>query len=161
VHPAELAADDRKSMLKEWHEVFHDENIEPLFDQLDRNVYELRDVDRGTTITRFKLRSVGYDRINAFATTHDWSPILEDMDGGGPLTTGYPKTFARDGLVATAMLGSGASVESVYVERGSTRMAFSNIHPVTASEILRTVEMVTGKPQEAVVVTAAGIEKGT
>ena len=159
LHPAELAADDRKAVLARWRQVFHDESIEPLFEQLDRPVHELRDVDRGIEITRFKLRSVGYDRIGALSTTHDWAPILEDTDGGA-MTLGYTRAFPRDSVVAVAATGSGGSIDTVHVERGNARAAFATIHPVTASEILRTLELVTARQEEPAAVASGGIEKG-
>jgi Domain of unknown function (DUF4132) len=66
LHPAELGTDERRGTLKEWKEVFADESITPLFPQLDRVVHDLRDTDTGTTITRFKLRGVGFDQLRTF-----------------------------------------------------------------------------------------------
>jgi hypothetical protein len=143
LHPAELPADERRSLLREWKEVFDDEELEPLFPQLDRPVHELRDTDRGEQLTRFKLRSVGFDQLRTFEHVLDWAPDQEDNDGG-PLTIGWSKLYRRDGVLAHAAI-EGGSIGQVTVTRNGKRVAFSSLHPATASEILSAVDRATSR----------------
>ena len=160
VHPAELPADDRKSTLKEWGEVFSDEGITPLFVQLDRPVYELKDKERAeTAIPRFTLRTVGFDHLrDKFENELDWAPIRDDDADGGAPTVAWRRNFPRDGVMAVANIGHGV-IESVSVYRGASTVRFDSIHPVTASEILYACERATTRPGAAEVDTGA-IQKG-
>jgi uncharacterized protein (TIGR02996 family) len=142
LHPAELAADDRRGILKEWGEVFDDEDIVPLFPQLERPVHELRDTDQGVAITRFKLRKIGFDLLRTLEDTFDWEPELEEMDGGGPLTVAWSKLFRRDNVLANAVI-DGGTIGQVTVTRSGKQVAFKSIHPVTASEIIHAIDRAT------------------
>ena len=163
LHPAELPADDRRGVLKEWTEVFDDEEIEPLFSQLDRPVQELRPSDIGTTITRFKLRSVGFDQLGTFESVLDWAPDQEDNDGG-PSTIGWTNFYRRDGVVAHAAI-EGAAIGVVTITRSGKRIAFDTIHPATASEILYAVDRATTREraepvEEPTGATGVAIDRG-
>lgn len=157
LHPAELAADERRGILKEWGEVFDDEEIVPLFAQLERPVHELRDTDQGLALTRFKLRTVGFDQLRTLEYTFDWEPELEDMDGGGPMTIAWSKLFRRDNILANAEV-AGGSIGQVTITRAGKQVAFKSIHPVTASEILYAIDRATTreKPEAIEEATAAG-----
>jgi hypothetical protein len=161
LHPAEIVAAERRGVLKEWSEVLDDEEIEPLFAQLDRPIQDLRDTDTGDVITRFKLRSVGFDQLRSFEEL-DWAPDQEDNDGG-PLTVGWTKHYRRDGVLAHAAV-EGGSIGQLTVTRSGKRVAFKSIHPVTASEILCAVDRATTRDKSEsnvpVVVDASTIDRG-
>jgi hypothetical protein len=164
LHPAELPASDRRSVLKEWKEVFSDEKIGQPFPQIERSVEELRDTDRGTSITRFKLRTVGFEQLSRFEHELDWEPSREDVDGGPPITVAWSKYFKRDGVLAWATPDQGALTD-LQAHRGNQPVTFSSLHPVTASEILASAERITVKDRKKrdaddAVAESSDIEKG-
>jgi uncharacterized protein (TIGR02996 family) len=164
LHPAELPASDRRSVLKEWKEVFSDEKIGQPFPQIERSVEELRDTDRGTSITRFKLRTVGFEQLSRFEHELDWEPSREDVDGGPPITVAWSKYFKRDGVLAWATPEQGALTD-LQAHRGNQPVTFSSLHPVTASEILASAERITVKDRKKrdaddAVAESSDIEKG-
>ena len=161
VHPAELPAADRKSTLKEWGEVFDDEDITPLFLQLERPVHELKDKERTETkLVRFALRTVGFDQLRQKFEELDWAAVRDDDADGGAPTVAWTRDFPRDRVTATANLGHGM-IESVTIARGSQSARFDSIHPVTASEILYACDLASTRPGAgAAEVDTGAIQKG-
>jgi len=151
LHPVELAPDDRAEVLAGWAAAFRRADVTPLFEQLDRPVHQLREQERGTEITRFKLRGVGFDRLRTmFETELDWSPVREDTDGGA-ITIGWERVFRRDNATATAWLAEGnGAIDSVELTRNGREASFGNLHPVTASEILYALDRATTRERAAV-----------
>ncbi len=160
LHPAELPAGER-DVVEQWKTVLAKQKIEPLFPQLDRPVLALRDQETGPVITRFKLRSVGFDQLRSILDHElDWEPMLDDNDHG-PQTMGWQQVFPRDNVTAVALLTESAGgIETVTLEGRGTKIPFTRLHPVTASEILLAIDRATTRPTEAAVETAGAIEKG-
>ena len=162
LHPAELPADDRKPTLKEWSEVFSDESIEPLFSQLDREVHDLKPNERGAMLTRYKLRTVGFEQLKSRFHELDWEPERAERDEdmmGGALIVGYRKRFPRDDVWASASIEGGAITE-IGLAGNRRDITFASIHPVTASEILAAAEHVVRR-ESAAPADSGDIGKGT
>ena len=156
LHPAEAEPE----MLVVWKRAF--EKIKPLFAQLERPVLTLRAQESGAVLTRFKLRSVGFDRLRAVLDHElDWAPITEEMDAG-TATLGWQKHFRRDDVTAAAMLNErfGAIVQ-VKLTRDGAPIDFARVHPVTRSEVLYALERATTSSQhEKSDATDGEVEKG-
>ncbi|MEO8705540.1 MAG: DUF4132 domain-containing protein [Kofleriaceae bacterium] len=154
LHPAELEPDDRKATLAAWSAAI----TKPLFDQLDRPILTLRDQETGNTLTRFKLRAVGFEQLRTVLEREaGWAPIYNDDDDDdyGRLTVGWERTFGRDGVTARAGVDNGR-VETVELARGDRELAFTEANPVTVSEILLAVDRATTRETAAIDEVAQG-----
>ncbi len=155
-HPAEVPDEDRRRVLRAWGQVFRDAGAVPLLEQLERPVYEKHELDHGSALSRFKLRTVGFSRLrDAFETELDWEPILDDDDDHGAFTVGWSRMFPRDSTLVSAALDGGA-ITVVRLQRGSKGVAIEKLHPATVSEILYALERATGERSREEVEEAAG-----
>lgn len=144
VHPAEIADSKQRARLcNEWREAFDALEIEPLFPQLDRAVHTLRDNERGHSLTRFKLRVVGFDQLQrVLQYQRGWQPRLIHTEWG---TDGWAREFPRDNATALAEIDNGA-IGGVSVTRSRGPITLDKLHPVTVSELLDDLEVATTRP---------------
>lgn len=163
LHPAELPEDDRDRVLDAWRKVFRDTKVEPLLDQLSREVYTLRDGESDDKdLVRFKLRNVGFGRLRAgFENELDWRPITEDYDQGD-VTIGWWRRFPRDGVIVQAMLADGnASIGVVRLLQGNARPTWGKLRPITVSEVLYALERATTRERAAAQIDEVSAGDGT
>jgi uncharacterized protein (TIGR02996 family) len=143
MHPAEIKdVGERQTAARKWKQVFQKAKAEPLFQQIDRPVFDLRENETGTKeITRFKLRRGEFDRMRrTMEFDRDWY-VNDQHDQGG--VAEWARFFKRDEVTVFATLGSyGSTIESLRSEK-----EFSKLSPVTVSEILFDVETATTKPK--------------
>lgn len=148
MHPAELEVSARQTAARVWRAAFQKAKIEPLFQQVDRPVFDLRDNEKGAMeITRFKLRRGEFDRMRrTMEFDRDWF-VSEQHDQGG--VAEWARTFTRDDVVVYATLGSyGSTIESLRAKKlRGKEVELSKLSPVTVSEILFDVEVATTKPK--------------
>lgn len=149
LHPAELPPSTRRKTLAAWKSAFEAAKIQPLFEQLDRPLFELREQEGGTNLGRFKMRRVDYRRLrDVLVMARGWHPRgatsrwdREDDDGQGHGPTQWERTFDRDDAQVFATLDEmRRSMTSVRAARQATDLRFDTLHAVTVSEILYDLE---------------------
>lgn len=149
LHPAELAESARKKTLAAWKSAFESAKTQPLFEQIDRPVFELKEPEGGTNLGRFKMRRVDYRRLrDVLVTARGWHPRgatmrweREDDDGEGHGPTQWERGFERDGVHVFATLDeTRRSMTSVRALRQDAEVRFDELHAVTVSEVLYDLE---------------------